>query len=135
MGFYPAPGMTASATIEPARIVKISGSNTVATCGANEAAYGVSGTSAAAFNATSHATSGLPVTIHCIQGEVVEVVAGGNIAAGDLLKSDASGGAVAAATTGTTAQNIVGVANEAAASGDRFKMTIRIQNLVYPALA
>lgn len=53
--------------------------------------------------------------IDVVQGGIAECRAGGSIAAGDLLTSDASGRVVATTTAGN---RIIGVAMKLAASGD-----------------
>jgi hypothetical protein len=57
-------------------------------------------------------------------GGLVDTTAGGTIAAGDLLTSDASGNAVTAAPAAGVNNRIIGVAFEAAVSGDIFRVIV-----------
>jgi hypothetical protein len=56
---------------------------------------------------------------------IVFVKAGGTVAQGDLLTSDASGHAVTAAPSAGTNNRLAGIALEAAVSGDVFRMLIQ----------
>lgn len=128
-------GMTASANIEPMRIVKISGVRTVATCGANEAAIGVAGRSSNVdYDDTKHASTSSPGVEIRSAGQVAYVVCGGAVTAGNKIKSDGSGEAVASATTGTTLQNVVGIALETGADGEIIQMLVQPETY-YPALS
>ena len=125
----------ASAAVEPNRIVKITGEFTVAHAGANEVGIGVSMPLSRSYNDVTHADTGEQIAVDTIVGSVVRVEFGGTVSAGAFVKSDANGKAVAAATTGTTAQNIVGQAVEAGADGRIGLIRLQPQTLAYPALS
>ncbi|MEI6158362.1 MAG: capsid cement protein [Roseococcus sp.] len=57
-------------------------------------------------------------------GGLVEVVAGGTIAAGDPVTSDASGAAVIAAPAAGVNARVLGFAHEAAVAGDIFRVLL-----------
>lgn len=81
-----------------------------------------------------HAAAGDPVNLRG-DGEEAMVEAGGSFSAGVLLKSDANGKAVAAATTGTTLQQFGGRSQQAAAAeGDIIRMTVQ-PGSIRPAIA
>lgn len=116
----PSPGVTASATIEPLRLVKISGAFTVATCGANEICLGITTEKANADHLTTpHALSGQQVALNMARGGTYPIRAGGTIAAGVRFKSDATGRAVTSLTTGTVNQEFAGQTLEAGAVNER----------------
>jgi hypothetical protein len=62
-----------------------------------------------------------------------EVTAGGNIAFGDPLTSDANGKAVKAVVTSSASVRIAGFANQAAVAGDVFRYTIAPGFLTKPS--
>jgi hypothetical protein len=97
------PNLIASADILPFRFVKVSGAFTGAKCDAGtDIPVGVTDGSVANFANTQsgglHASSGLPINLQ--PSNTVQVEAGGNIAAGDFLMSDANGRALLLATAG-----------------------------------
>ena len=81
-----------------------------------------------------HAEDGDPVNLRG-PGEEALIEAGAAFSAGVRLKADANGKAVAALTTGTTAQNSGGRSQQAAAAdGDLIRMTIEPETY-RPAIA
>lgn len=128
--------MAASGNIEPMRCVKVSGDKTVAQGGSNEWCIGISGRSSNVdYDDTKHAnTSSLAVEI-LSPGQSGPAVAGGAITAGALLISDANGKVVAAATTGTTLQEVIGIAlRGASADGEIIPVLVNPQKY-YPAIS
>lgn len=124
----------AGGTIRPNRFVKVStaADNTVLEADANERVCGVCYGSSEDFTSTSHVTSGNQCMIRA--GGIVEIEAGGSITRGALVKSDADGKAVAAATTGTTLQWVAGEALESGADTKMIKIKLNIFSH-YPALS
>lgn len=101
----------AGGNIRRARAVKISGQFTVSEAGANEQCIGIAVDAArdapTDYNTTNYAAvAGDSLKIYG-PGEVTKALAGGTITAGQNLITDAQGRLVAAATTGTTVQNIL----------------------------
>lgn len=135
-----APHFKASGTIRPARFVKISGSNTCAESDANEKVIGVSmlGTNQPPLedlvtNAYA-AESGDSLEIHG-DGDICYLELGsGGATAGQDLKSDADGKGVAAATTGTTIQQIGATALETASAGELCRVQV-YRATILPAVA
>jgi hypothetical protein len=128
----PQPQMTASGNINPCRFVKISGSNTVAECDANEMAIGISGdgtnfppiTDTGITVSGYHASAGQTVDIKG-DGDICLLEVGEVVAAGARLKSDADGKGVAIATSGTTVQQFGAVALQAsAAAGEKILVQV-----------
>lgn len=97
-----AASYVASADIRPSRFVKISGNNTVAECVANDQAIGISDESTELAPipgaAVLAASSGNACRVYGL-GEQCEVIAGGTVTAGQYLKPDANGLAVACSAT------------------------------------
>lgn len=138
MPLYPITGLDvfAGETIQPYRFVKLSAAGVVSMADANEAVIGVTAPMSEGHLATAHATAGNQATVYSVHGSVVLVQPGGDITAGAYVKAGADGVAVAAATTGTTAQNIAGIALEAgAAATGLIKVLFFPSPLVYPALS
>jgi hypothetical protein len=128
-------GLRAGGNIEPMRIVKISDSRTVIQATANDRAIGVSGRSSNVdYDDTKHASTGSPGVEVRTAGQVAYVECGGSISGGNFVKSDANGKAVASATTGTTAQEVVGTALEDGADGEIILMLVNPVHY-YPALS
>ena len=101
--------MIADGAIAAFRFVKQTSSDrSVEEAGANERVYG--GGPDYAVDDEEH----IPV----VRAGHVEIELGGTVAAGARVKSDASGKAVAAATSGTTLQEVAGVAIKGGVSGD-----------------
>lgn len=67
-------------------------------------------------------------------GSVCLLEAGGNVTAGQYLKSDSQGRGVPVATTGTTIQNYGAIALQNGASGDKIRVMVIIGK-VRPALS
>jgi hypothetical protein len=93
---------------------------------------GASGGALAAAAATDKIL-GVSTDIAAAQGETVDVLmdgicfvtAGGNIAQGDLLTSNAAGAAVTAAPAAGSNVRLVGIAMEAAVAGDVFRVMLQ----------
>lgn len=116
--------MIAEAIVTPFSIVKVgTGDNEVLLAGANAQALGVGPDYAVALDES------IPVFV----GGVVQVELGGTVTIGLEVIADASGFAVAAATTGTTVQNIVGTALEAGVVGDIIAISVDLRK-TRPAL-
>lgn len=133
--------LEAGGNINPGRFVKLDTSNnsTALQASTNEKAVGVSamGSEDAPIpsNSTGYAaTANNPVKIHT-QGQIALVKVGsGGVTAGANVKSDSSGQAVLAATTGTTMQWVLGQALEAASEGEFARVLVQTFPH-YPALA
>lgn len=130
----------AGGTIRPSRFVKVSTAAdfTILEADANEFVVGVSmeNTRDAPLDgaSTDLASSGDPCEYYG-EGRIAPVLVGsGGVTRGAEVKSDADGQAVLAATTGTTKQNIGGVALETASEGELARILIKIRS-EYPALA
>lgn len=109
----------AGGTIETRRFVKMGiADNTVIQATANDDAIGVSRPISRRFDDASAANAGEPVGTFALTGQVIDVECGGNVGVGDRVVSDDDGRAVSAETTGTTAQNVLGIAKQAGASGE-----------------
>jgi len=133
------PTFLAEGDIAPARFIKPgSGDFSALQAGANEATLGISmegareapipsvSTNLAAQSGDSFHSYG--------EGEDCLLELGGTVAAGARLKSDANGKGVAAATTGTTAQESGAVAYEGGVAGDLIR--VRVEREVYrPAVS
>mgnify|MGYP001818897793 CR=1 FL=1 len=128
------PQLMAGGDIYPSRFVRISASadNKGTQCGANELPIGVSGvgTNVAPLNDlvtdAKHATSGQNIRLHG-DGEECLVEAAEAITRGARVKSDADGKAVNAATTGTTPQNVGGIAQDSVSgAGEMLKIQVLI---------
>lgn len=128
------PGLRASATIAPRRILTISGPLTLAQAIANGRPYGISADQSRRIDDVNHALAGEAVNVHTNQGDTVYLDIGGTVTAGSPLKADADGKGVDIAGTGTDIQYSVGVALIAGADGDTIPVTIDISN-ERPALA
>lgn len=124
----------AGGTIRAGRFVKITDDFTASESDANELSIGISSFMSTAFDDANAALVGQGVTVRGL-GDQANIVAGGVIAAGDLLKSDADGRAVPIAAAGTTVQNYGAIAMQAAAAAGE---VIKVQVLIgkhRPALA
>jgi hypothetical protein len=134
--------MQANATILIASIVMIdtSRNNTVIPCTSNAKAFGVAQLGSRDASIPS-ITTDPPESAE--QGEMIEVYtagrtclcrAGGSITPGAYIKSgDANGAGVVCADTSSTGREYsVGIALEAALSGERFKMLVFPQELQNP---
>ena len=131
----------ASANISPSRFVKISGEHTVAAAGDNEEIIGVAQEGSnkaplADYVSTVYAAEkDQQLSVYSV-GEICLVEAGGTISAGQLLKSDSQGRAVAIATSGTTIQNYGAIALQAAtAAGQKIRVLVVPLGKVRPALS
>jgi hypothetical protein len=130
----------ASANIAPSRFVKVSGNKQVAHAGNNGEIIGVAqeGSNRAPLqdmvSTVYAAETGQSVAVYG-PGEMCLVEAGGTVSAGQLLKSDADGRAVAIATTGTTVQNYGAIALEGGASGEKILCLVVPLGKVRPALS
>ncbi|HOV61674.1 MAG TPA: DUF2190 family protein [Candidatus Hydrogenedentes bacterium] len=130
----------ASANISPSRFVTLSGAKTVAQAGDNGEIIGVAqeGSNKAPLqdmvSTVYAAETGQSLEVYSA-GEVCLVEAGGTITAGNLLKSDSQGRAVAIATSGTTIQNYGAVALEGGATGEKILCLVVPLNKVRPALS
>lgn len=122
-----APQLQASADTLPFRFVKVTGAKTGATAGANERIIGISGPSTRyaplsdLVTTNNHANTGEPLNVRG-DTEVCLVTSGAAFSAGVALKSDASGRAVAIATSGAATQNVGAIALEAATAADQLIM-------------
>lgn len=138
--------MKAGGTIRRARFVKISTTenNRCLEADANERVIGISqigGREAPLPSVTADPPEAAQdddhVRIHTSNTEredIVLEIGSGGITAGALIKSDADGKGVAAATSGTTLQWVGAVALEAASDGELCKVELLIFPH-YPALA
>tara|TARA_R110002012_G_scaffold211148_1_gene381948 strand:+ start:312 stop:716 length:405 start_codon:yes stop_codon:yes gene_type:complete len=122
MPFASTPNIVAGETIAPYRFVECStaADNTGLMAGDNARCIGVSSGDTKQFDSANHAESGDQVSLQ--MGAVVLVEAGGTIARGKQVTSDANGKATAATETGTTVQEIAGICLESAASGTIFRV-------------
>lgn len=116
------PGLQAGGTIRPFRAVKLSTAAdwTGLEADANEAVIGITDGNTRGPVTDVDATPAAAIDgdqISLQSGALLEIEYGGDVVRGDNLKSDADGKAVAAATTGTTVQNIFAKAVESGASG------------------
>ena len=116
---------TAAAAIDPHLLLKLSTSAdfSVEEAGDNEEIVGAVGEYAVALGDQS------PVII----GGVAQIKLGGTVTRGGQVKADASGQAVAVATTGTTNQNSAGKALKSGVIGDIVPILIQPQ-VIRPAL-
>jgi hypothetical protein len=125
------PNLRASGTIRTSRIVKMSGNHKGAEADANEQAIGISMQDGKypplndLVTTNNHAETDDVIRLHG-DGDICLLEAGGTWVAGDFLKSDADGKGVQAATSGTTMQNVVGIAQEGAASGEKRLVQVNI---------
>lgn len=139
----PMQNWMAGGIIRPCRFVKIQtdGVREVLEADANERVIGISqeGSRKAPGTAADDgyaAIDGDQVTVYSHDGQECNLMIGsGGITAGALIKSDADGQGVAAATTGTTAQNVGAIALESASAGEFCRVRIFLQYSIYPALA
>lgn len=130
----PSPGVTASATIEPLRLVKVSGARTVDTCGANGICLGITKENANVDHLTTpHALAGGQVALNMARGGTYPIIAGGTIAAGVRFKSDATGRAVTSLATGTVNQEFGGITLEAGAVNERI-LVVFDPGVIRPAI-
>lgn len=135
------PANIASGTIVTSRFVTISGSNTVAQCGANGRIYGVSqegGRVAPTPDVTADppqaAVSGEQLTVHHVPGTIVMVEVGtGGVTAGGLVESDSNGKAVTAGTTAATVREVGGIALATVAAGGKCPIELRQHSRTNPA--
>lgn len=136
------PPLTAGGNITTHSFVKLSTSadHTALQAGDNEFVIGVSqvGTEdppGVTGSGTYAATAGKHLQIFGLgDSNLLLRLGSGGCTRGDLLKSDASGNAVAAATTGTTVQNIGAIALESGSEGE----LVQVQVLIFkhrPALS
>jgi len=130
----------ASGNISPSRFVTVSGEQTVAQAGDNQEILGVAqeGSNKAPLqdyvSTVYAAETGQQLEVYG-PGELCLVEAGGNITAGNLLKSDSQGRAAPVATTGTTIQNYGAVALQSAtAAGQKILCLVLPLQKVRPAL-
>ena len=130
----------ASANITPSRFVTLSGAKTVAQAGDNGEIIGVAqeGSNKAPLqdmvSTVYAAETGQSLEVYST-GEVCLVEAGGTINAGNLLKSDSQGRAVAIATSGTMMQNSGAIALAGGATGEKILCLVVPLGKVRPALA
>jgi len=138
-GFEPIPA-AAGGDIYPNTFVKASGAadNTILAAGSNVMVVGAcaENTRDAPIDGASSkaAESGDPVTYNPEGNRCKVQVGTGGVTRGSLVKSDASGYAVLAATTGPTLQWIAGVAEESASEGELATILIKVFPH-YPALS
>ncbi len=130
----------ASGNIRPSRFVVLSGARQVAQAGANQEILGVAqeGSNRAPLQDlvtdVYAAQAGESLLVYST-GEMCLVEAGDEIAAGNLLKSDAQGRAVPIDTSATTIQNYGAVALDAAAgAGEKILVLVTPLQKVRPAL-
>lgn len=129
----------AEGTIRPSRFVKAgSGDFSALEADANEAVVGVSqeGTADPPIPGVTPvaASSGDHLKVYGKGAECLLELGSGGITFGAYLKSDADGKGVAAATTGTTKQQLGARALEGGAEGDLIRVIVHIEG-VFPALA
>jgi len=132
--------LRATGNIGPSRFVTISGEQTANQAGDNQDVLGVAqeGSNKAPLqdyvSTVYAAQAGEQLEVYSA-GELCLVEAGAAITAGQLLKSDASGRAVAVATTGTVIQNYGAVALQgAAAAGQKILCLVTPLQKFRPAL-
>lgn len=103
--------LIAGAAIEPNRIVKFDAAadTVIKAAAATDKMIGV---------ADNLGASASGDRLDVIMDGIALVTYGGNVAAGDLLTSDSSGRAVAAAPAATASARVIGIAMEAGVSGD-----------------
>lgn len=125
------PQLIAGGDIRPARFIKLStaADHTALEADANERIFGVA---VDAFQDapmpggdTDAAESGDAFRYYGVDDTCTVTVGSGGVTAGALLKSDADGKAVLAATTGTTTQWIAGEALEAASENELARIVVR----------
>lgn len=133
--------MVAGGDIRPARLVKLSTAAdfTLLEADANERCFGVSmdATQDAPIpNADGDAAESGDHFMYYGAGEecVLEIGSGG-VTRGAMIKSDADGKGVLAATTGTTLQWVAAEALETASAGEKAKVRVLAPTPYYPALA
>ena len=114
----------ASGAISPFLFVKQDATDDdISTAGANAVVLGVG---------PDFLVAAAEVSLYNFAG-VTQLQLGGTVTAGDRLKSDAAGKGVVIATTGTTIQNVGGVARRSGVSGDVIPVQVYIDS-VRPAL-
>lgn len=106
-------GYVATSALAQGRIVKLASGEIVVGAAATDDLIGVTLDAVSAGNVGS-------VKLRSGAG-TVKVIAGGTVAIGDRVTSDAAGAAVATTTAG---DEVVGVALEAAVSGDVFEVSM-----------
>ena len=118
------PNLTASGNINPFRFVELSGALQASQANAaSDNILGATDGSVRRFDATLNAISGDDIKMQ--PTNTIQIEAGGNITAGNLLTSDADGKAVAAASTNVCYY----IALEGGASGEiirAFRLGTRI---------
>lgn len=119
-------GFTASATVEPCRFIKVSGNGTYAHAGSNEDVLGISDRYSRHYNDVSAADAGEGAPVKTVDGDIAYLELGGTVTAGAYLIAGANGVGVAAATTGTTVQNIGAQALKGGASGEIIPVKIKV---------
>ena len=127
--------MRANGTINVSRFVKIdtTDNNSVLECGANEKAFGIAqagGREAPIPSVTADpveaANDGDNVQVHTLGAECLLVIGAGGCTAGDYLKSDASGGGVAIASTQGLLENVGAIALETASAAELALVQVHI---------
>lgn len=87
----------ASGTVNPRRIIKVSGDRTVEHAAADsDIPLGISARDESAYDQADHATSGEQADVYLLDGTEIEVELGGTVAAGGFVVADSDGRAVAA---------------------------------------
>lgn len=130
----------ANGDIRPYRICKLdaNGPKLVLEADANEAAIGVSQGGLMNFPASSGGTTLAAEDDRAIgiymNGQVCLLELGGTVDEGNYIKSDADGKGVAAATTGTTKQQIAAKCLEGGASGAIVRVLVQCHE-IFPALS
>lgn len=137
----PSPNYIANGNIAPSRFVKTDSSvdNRVLQCGTNERPSGISqeGGREAPLPAVSTMYAGKagdPLLVYG-EGDTCLLELGGDVAAGDYLKSDTDGKGVAVASSGATAQEVGARALTSGASGNKIRVQVLLRPKFYPALA
>lgn len=125
----PLLGLVATGNIAPSRFVKLSGSFGAAQAAADDRPIGISGEYTKRHDSTLHAESGDQVLVYGL-GQVCLLEVSANVAAGQLLKSDANGAGVPVATNATPTQQWFGaVALESRSSGELCRVQVIIGNV------
>jgi hypothetical protein len=122
-------GYTAGGTINPCRLLKLSGDRTVIQAtDDNDTIIGVSGETTRRYDATEHALVGEQVQVIELDGSTPKVQLGGTVAAGAYIVSDANGQGVTwtgedvSDSETATAVNGIGPAIVGGASGEKVRV-------------
>lgn len=121
------PNLLAGADVRPYRAcLLVTATNRITEATANARVLGVSEPVQANANGTSTliASAGQPVPLSSVVGQVVQLELGGTVTVNAAIVADAQGRGVAAATTGTTTQNVFATALEGGAVGNIIRVMI-----------